>query len=150
MSGPEIDWETYGHALARRLVVLRKARGYSQERLAQLAGMHRNQISNIERNVSSNERYADPHMSTVYRLAAALSVAPSFLLPDVGVCVQMRSSEQESEESAGAVESAVRAGMGPVVYVATHDAFEVSTHDAPGAAAPDPVETAVPEGVGAE
>lgn len=45
--------------------------------------MHRNQISNLERNQSHGpSRPADPLLSTVYRFARALDVAPEVLLPD--------------------------------------------------------------------
>jgi len=37
------------HLLARRLRVLRAARGWSQEVLAQLSGLHRTYISSVER-----------------------------------------------------------------------------------------------------
>lgn len=107
VSGGGIEWDTYGDSLARRLVILRKARGLSQEKLAELAGMHRNQISNIERNVSSNDGVSDPHMSTMYRLAAALDVAPGLLLPDLDRRVVSRSPEQETAEAVSAVEAAL-------------------------------------------
>lgn len=111
VSGGDIEWDTYGDSLARRLVTLRKARGLSQEKLAELAGMHRNQISNIERNVSSNDGASDPHMSTMYRLAAALDVAPALLLPDLNRRVLHRSPEQETAQAASAVEVALLAAL---------------------------------------
>ncbi|GAA1082702.1 hypothetical protein GCM10009648_21230 [Tsukamurella spumae] len=111
VSGPDIEWDTYGDSLGRRLSTLRRARGLSQEKLGELAGLHRNQISNIERNVSSNERFSDPHMSTVYRLAAALDVPPGWLLPDIEVRVLPRSAEQASADAVSAVESALLAAI---------------------------------------
>ncbi|WP_248488613.1 helix-turn-helix domain-containing protein [Tsukamurella sp. PLM1] len=111
MSGGEIEWGTYGDSLGRRLVTVRKARGLSQEKLAELAGIHRNQVSNIERNVSSNDGVSDPHMSTVYRLAAALDVPPSMLLPDLDRRVLSRSPEQETAEAVSAVETALLAAL---------------------------------------
>lgn len=66
--------------------------------------MHRNQVSNMERNVSSGERFADPHLSTVFRLAMALDVPPEFLIPDLGAKVRRRSPEQETAASMSKVE----------------------------------------------
>ncbi|MDF0528678.1 helix-turn-helix transcriptional regulator [Tsukamurella sp. 8F] len=103
-----IEWVTYGDSLAHRLVAIRKERGLSQEALAQLAGVHRNQVSNIERNVSSGDRSADPHLSTIYALASALGVAPKLLLPDVDTLVARRSAEQESAEAMSRVEDDLR------------------------------------------
>ncbi|GAA4400067.1 helix-turn-helix domain-containing protein [Tsukamurella soli] len=104
-----IEWGTYGDSLANRLVTLRKARGYTQDTLADRAGVHRNQVSNIERNTSSGDRVADPHMSTIYSLAAALDVPPSALLPDVDRRVAARSAEQASIEALSRVENELRA-----------------------------------------
>lgn len=110
--GPDIEWQTYGDALAHRLHTLRRARRLSQEKLAELAGLHRNQISNIERNVSSNDRFSDPHMSTLYRLAAALEVPPALLLPDLDRRVQPRSAEQETVDAIAAVEKRLTQAVG--------------------------------------
>lgn len=112
VSGDDIEWDTYGDSLARRLVTLRKARGISQEKLAELAGLHRNQISNIERNVSSNNRFSDPHLSTLYRLAEALEVPPLHLMPDHDRRVVPRSPEQETVEAGSAVEAALLVAIG--------------------------------------
>ncbi|GAA4385918.1 helix-turn-helix domain-containing protein [Tsukamurella soli] len=75
------DWSPYGADLGSRVQALRRERGLSQTQLAERAGLHRNQVSNIERNVSSGDRCSDPHLSTLYRLAAALGVPPERLLP---------------------------------------------------------------------
>lgn len=112
VSGPQIDWESYGDSLAYRLLTLRKARGISQEKLAERAGLHRNQISNIERNVSSGDRFSDPHMSTLYRLAAALDVPPALLLPDADRRVAPRSAEQDGADAAATVESSLLVAIG--------------------------------------
>lgn len=108
MKARTIEWKTYGDSLARRLVTLRRACGLSQEKLAELAGLHRNQISNIERNVSSNDGVSDPHLSTVYRLAAALDVAPALLMPDLDRRVAKKSPEQASGKAIAAVEAALQ------------------------------------------
>jgi len=111
MKARKIEWRTYGDSLAHRLVTLRRSRGLSQERLAELAGLHRNQISNIERNVSSNEGVSDPHLSTVYRLAAALDVAPALLMPDLDRRVAKKSPEQASGRAIAAVEATLREAL---------------------------------------
>ena len=73
-------WTSYGHALANNLRALRKMRGLSQSRLAQLSGISRTQISNLERN-ECGDKAADPLLSTVYKLAQILYVPPAVLLP---------------------------------------------------------------------
>ncbi|WP_420040676.1 helix-turn-helix domain-containing protein [Gordonia sp. MP11Mi] len=104
-----LEWDTYADALGYRLVVLRKARGYSQEALAERSGMHRNQISNLERGTSNREPHvADPLLSTVYRLAGALDVPPAYLMPDLRSPVVARSFEQSSSAELSAVEAALR------------------------------------------
>lgn len=68
--------------------------------------MHRNQVSNLERNHSNRDPYiADPQLSTIYRLALALSVPPAWLLPDVDRPVQRRSPEQASNTAVSVVEA---------------------------------------------
>ncbi|AFH51395.1 HTH-type transcriptional regulator [Corynebacterium pseudotuberculosis] len=82
------QWPSFGHALSVRLRTLRKMRGLSQDRLAELSDVSRNQISNLERNENSVTKSADPTMSTVYRLARALHVPPAVLLPAATDIVQ--------------------------------------------------------------
>ncbi len=106
-----IEWGTYGDSLAHRLVILRRSRGLSQEKLAEAAGLHRNQISNIERNVSSNDGVSDPHLSTLYRLAAALDIPPALLLPDLDRRVAKKSPERASSRAMATVETALNKAL---------------------------------------
>ncbi len=97
---------TYGDSVARRLSFIRGHRGLSQEEVANRSGMHRNQVSNLERNHSNRDPYiADPQLSTIYRLALALSVPPAWLLPDIDRPVQRRSPEQASNKAVSVVEA---------------------------------------------
>ncbi|WP_415040802.1 helix-turn-helix domain-containing protein [Gordonia sp. (in: high G+C Gram-positive bacteria)] len=76
----------------------------TQEALANEAGMHRNQVSNLERARSNREPYvADPQLSTVYRLAIALKVPPGYLLPDLDVLLDEQSPEMTDESGVEAV-----------------------------------------------
>lgn len=76
-----VHWGSYGHVLAHRLRLLRQYRGLSQLRLAELAGVSRNLVSNLERNENAKHAPTDPVLSTIYRLAQALDVPPAALLP---------------------------------------------------------------------
>lgn len=73
-------WLSYGRRLGLNVRELRKMRGLTQERLADLAGLTRNIVSNIERN-ENNGKSSDPLLSTIYMLARALHVPPAVLLP---------------------------------------------------------------------
>lgn len=95
----ELDWKSYGLSFAERLKWLRHYRSLSQNELAELSGIHRNQISNLERNASRDGGSADPRMSTIYHLARALDVPPEVLLPDSDRLVQRRSGEHSSDRA---------------------------------------------------
>lgn len=82
MSGAR--WASFGFSLSARVRAIRQMRGLSQGRLAELTGLSRTLISNLERNQYNSERSADPTLSTVYRLAYGLRVPPALLLPAVG------------------------------------------------------------------
>lgn len=60
--------------LAKNLISLRQAKGWSQENLADEAGLHRTYVSGIERKVRN------PTVTILERLAKALKVAPGRLL----------------------------------------------------------------------
>ncbi len=74
--GPESNQETHPtrHLLAQRLRLLRTLRGWSQETLAEQAGLHRTYISGIER----AERNLG--LDNLEKLARAFGVEPSDLL----------------------------------------------------------------------
>jgi transcriptional regulator with XRE-family HTH domain len=56
---------------------LRTKRGWSQERLAKRAGLHRTYISDVERGVRNSR------LATIVRIANALRVSPARLLSAV-------------------------------------------------------------------
>ena len=78
-SAGQLMWASYGFGFGRNLRQLRLARGLSQQALADMSKVSRNQISNLER--ADATAGADPAMSTVYKLALALKIPPALLLP---------------------------------------------------------------------
>lgn len=74
-------WSSYGHGFSTILREVRRRREISQQTLAELSGLSRNQISNLERNENGPRTMADPALSTIYKLAWALEVPPAVLLP---------------------------------------------------------------------
>jgi transcriptional regulator with XRE-family HTH domain len=76
--GPEVtqDPHTTRHLLAKRLRLLRTLRGWSQETLAEQAGLHRTYISGIERaernlGLDNLDKLAQAFEITVARLLTA-------------------------------------------------------------------------------
>jgi transcriptional regulator with XRE-family HTH domain len=63
-------------AFARRLRETRAASGLTQERLALRSGLHRTEISKLDRGMT------DPRLSTLVRLARGLEVPTSALVED--------------------------------------------------------------------
>lgn len=60
--------------LGQRIGQRRRAIGLSQDKVAELSGLHRNQISLLE------QGRRDPRVSTLRKVARALDVAPGDLL----------------------------------------------------------------------
>ena len=77
-------WASYGFTFAQNLKRIRRIRGITQQVLAEISGMSRTQVCNLERNENNSGTSADPALSTVYKLALALEVPPSLLLPESG------------------------------------------------------------------
>jgi transcriptional regulator with XRE-family HTH domain len=60
--------------IGERLRRLREERALRQEDLAELAGVGKNTVNRIERNLT------EPHMTTIRKLATALEVEPAALV----------------------------------------------------------------------
>ncbi|MDR2658745.1 MAG: helix-turn-helix domain-containing protein [Spirochaetaceae bacterium] len=56
---------------AKQLIIYRKDSNFSQEKLAELANIHRTYISQIERGLKS------PTLEVIFSLCSALSIKPS-------------------------------------------------------------------------
>lgn len=68
-SAPVPDWVlNRRRAIGERIRTLRRAKGLSQEKLAELAGMDRQAINRIE------QGHASPLVDNLIRIAAALNV----------------------------------------------------------------------------
>jgi transcriptional regulator with XRE-family HTH domain len=61
-----------------RLRFLRKEHNISQEKLAELSGLHRTYISSLERG------FRNPTIATLYSIANALNIDISYLVMDIG------------------------------------------------------------------
>ena len=70
MSFIHLMWSSYGHGFSQQLRRVRKRRGISQQALAEISGVSRSQISNLERNENGVHAMADS------AVAAAEDVAP--------------------------------------------------------------------------
>lgn len=99
----DLEWETYGSALAHRAKLLRKRKKLTQEQLSDLSGVSRNMIQNIERGHATGKpgEATNPTLKTLYSLSYALDVPPAVLIPDLGSKVQMRSPSSRSLPSVG-------------------------------------------------
>jgi transcriptional regulator with XRE-family HTH domain len=64
----------YGRLLGANIRKLRRTRGWSQERLAEISGLHRTYVSGVERGIRN------PTLSIVVQFADALKVVPAVLL----------------------------------------------------------------------
>lgn len=88
MSFIQLMWSSYGYGFSQQLRRVRERRGISQQVLADISGVSRSQISNLERNENGIHTMADPQLSTVYKLALALEIPPAVLLPAGGDVVE--------------------------------------------------------------
>lgn len=94
-------WSSYGHGFSQLLRSARSARRLSQQALAEISGVSRSQICNLERNENGPHSMADPQLSTIYKLALALEVPPSLLLPGAQELVARHHRGEAGDEVAG-------------------------------------------------
>lgn len=102
------DWGEITAEFGRRIRDLRRARGMTQEQLAQASGVSRNQIQNVEV-ARSNARDEDgnpipstsnPTLDTIWSIARALDVEVTFLVArDAGSESESETSDLASQES---------------------------------------------------
>lgn len=120
---PQSYWASYALSLGNRVKTIRVMRGLTQSRLAELAGVSRSLISNLERNDYNGARAADPTLSTIYRLAAALYVPPAALLPGAdGLVGKPLGAHELARDVEAAVGMALQWHDGPLDTVRLKDA----------------------------
>ncbi|TFC11090.1 XRE family transcriptional regulator [Cryobacterium sp. MDB2-33-2] len=76
-------WELYAKALGHRVRTAREVKGLSQDRAAAESGISRTHYQRIEQGVGSGSA-ANPSLRTFVRIASALGVEASELLPPGG------------------------------------------------------------------
>ncbi|WP_075724937.1 helix-turn-helix domain-containing protein [Corynebacterium aquilae] len=91
---------SYGYAFGVRLKKLRLMRELTQEELATKSGLSRNMIVNYERNLSREEKPANPTLDRIYRLAQALQVPVAVLLPCATTAVTDKCQPEETKNLA--------------------------------------------------
>ena len=96
MSIHRLMWSSYGHGFSQLLRSARHARRLSQQALAEISGVSRSQICNLERNENGPHSMADPQLSTIYKLALALEVPPGLLLPGADALVERHHCSRSS------------------------------------------------------
>ena len=78
----DLAWPAYASEIAWRVSTVRRMRRVSQTELANVAGLSRTQVQNIEQNKTF--RRGDPGnttLRTLFLIAQALSVPPSVFIP---------------------------------------------------------------------
>jgi transcriptional regulator with XRE-family HTH domain len=87
------------HALAARLRELRKAKGWSQEKLAEEARMHRTYLAGIERSLRN------PSLANIVKLANALETSlPELFTGEAKVPAPAKSSKRALKPKRAAAE----------------------------------------------
>lgn len=64
-------------SIAKQLSQYRNISGFSQEKLAELSGVHRTYISQIERGLKS------PTLETIFKICFALKIKPNQFIKDI-------------------------------------------------------------------
>lgn len=78
----ELDWPAYAEEIGRRVAAVREIRKVSQTELANVVGLSRSHLQNIERSRSSGEgSVGNPSIRKLVEIAQALGVPVTLLLP---------------------------------------------------------------------
>ena len=78
----DLDWSAYAEEIGRRVAAVRRLRKVSQTELANVVGLSRSHLQNIERSRSSGEGSdGNPSIRKLVEIAQALGVPVTVLLP---------------------------------------------------------------------
>ncbi|GAA4703412.1 helix-turn-helix protein [Promicromonospora umidemergens] len=78
----DLDWSAYAEEIGRRVAAVRRLRKVSQTELANVVGLSRSHLQNIERSRSSGEGSdGNPSIRKLVEIAQALAVPVTVLLP---------------------------------------------------------------------
>ena len=78
----DLDWSAYAEEIGRRVAAVRELRKVSQTELANVVGLSRSHLQNIERSRSSGEgSVGNPSIRKLVEIAQALGVPVTVLLP---------------------------------------------------------------------
>ncbi|WP_344105310.1 helix-turn-helix transcriptional regulator [Myceligenerans crystallogenes] len=93
----DLDWSAYAEEIGRRVAAVRELRNVSQTELANVAGLSRSMLQNIERSRSSpKESDGNPSIRKLYEIAQALGVPVGVLLPGGVPRAEYRSTAEAS------------------------------------------------------
>jgi transcriptional regulator with XRE-family HTH domain len=81
----DLAWPAYAGEIGWRVSTVRRLRGVSQTELANVAGLSRNAVQNLEQSRSfKNDEAGNATLRSLFRIAQALGVPPALFIP-VGV-----------------------------------------------------------------
>ena len=112
-------WASYGFRFSQNLKKVRLKRGVTQQALAEIAGLSRTQVCNLERNENNSGTSADPALSTVYKLALALEVPPALLLPQADDIVRSVCASAATQAAHEKIQAAELTGVVPAETISS-------------------------------
>lgn len=93
----DLDWSAYAEEIGRRVAAVRELRKVSQTELANVAGLSRSMLQNIERSRSSpKDSDGNPSIRKLVEIAQALGVPVTILLPQGVPVAEYRAAAERS------------------------------------------------------
>jgi transcriptional regulator with XRE-family HTH domain len=93
----DLDWSAYAEEIGRRVAAVRELRRVSQTELANVAGLSRSMLQNIERSRSSpKDSDGNPSIRKLVEIAQALGVPVTVLLPQGVPTAEYRAAAERS------------------------------------------------------